>query len=130
MSSLSWSGPTGDILNAEICASQGLCYRGIHQTMITLKGLMQADTWNQSSKNKGGPLAVAVQVIISTNTLYKTQLFFCFVFFFFFTGEEVKTSTNVKAFMSSQLLKSLPHRINKCSKLFTVLHLPLQPFNT
>lgn len=65
MSSLCWSGPSGDILYAEICASQGLCYRvNTPDSMITLKGLMQADTWDQSSKNKGGPLAVAVQVII------------------------------------------------------------------
>lgn len=33
MSSLPWSGPSRNIVNAELCASQDLCYWGIHQTL-------------------------------------------------------------------------------------------------
>lgn len=50
----------------EYCECRVMCFTGslllgnTPDSMITLKGLMQADTGNQSSKSKGGALAVSV----------------------------------------------------------------------
>lgn len=114
MSSLPWSGPSGDIVNAELCASQSLCYRGIHQTLWSHSRVWCKQTQGiRAVKIKEGAFFSCL-----SNNLSNTSFS---LWRFFLPGKEERENWIPSKRFHEQW--SPLYRISQHSRLFTVLHL-------